>query len=104
MLKCQEHQKKTRYVDSKKRCIAKNTALVIGIAERVSFSKQNIHQIYADLSIFLSNDVVRGSFITTFVDKLNIFASYTNKIISRIKRELVAAFNIVDMRPLVFYV
>lgn len=42
--------------------------------------------------------------MTTFVDDLNIFALPGSGIIQQIKRELAAAFDMVDRGPLAFYV
>ena len=68
------------------------------------FTKLGFQRIHADHSIFVTNEGVRGPIITTFVDDLNIFAPRGSGIISRIKSELAAAFDMVDMGPLAFYV
>ena len=47
---------------------------------------------------------VERPIITTIVDDLNIFAPAGSGIIKRIKEELAAAFDMVDMGPLAFYV
>lgn len=68
------------------------------------FTKLGLQRIHADHSIFVTNEGVRGPIITTFVDDLNIFAPRGSGIISRINSELAAAFDMVDMGPLAFYV
>lgn len=68
------------------------------------FTQLGLHRIHADHSIFVTSEGVRGPIITTFVDDPNIFAPRGSGIISRIKSELAAAFDMVDMGPLAFYV
>ena len=53
---------------------------------------------------FVTPPGVQGPIITTFVDDLNIFAPEGSGIMKRIKGELAAAFDMVDMGPLAFYV
>lgn len=65
------------------------------------FTRLGLHRIHADLNIFVTSERVRGPIITTFVHD-NIFALCGNGIISRIKRELAAAFYMVDIGPLAF--
>lgn len=66
--------------------------------------KLGLHRLHADHSIFVTSQSVQKPIITTFVDDLNIFAPAESGIIKRIKGELAAAFNMVDMGPLAFYV
>ena len=66
--------------------------------------KLGLHQLHVDLSIFLTSQGVQGPIITTIVDDLIIFAPKGSKIIKRIKEELAAAFDMVDIGPLAFYV
>ena len=47
---------------------------------------------------------MKDPIITSFVNDLNIFASFGSRIISCIKLELTMAFEMVDMGPLAFYV
>lgn len=68
------------------------------------FTQLGLHQIHADHSIFVTSERVCGPIITTFVDDLNIFAPRGSGIISQIKSELAAAFDMVDIRLLTFYV
>lgn len=53
---------------------------------------------------FVTTKGVQGPIITTFVDDLNIFATSGSGIMQLVKKELAAAFDMVDMGPLAFYV
>ena len=68
------------------------------------FEKLSLHQVYTDYSIFVINKRVCGPIIITFVDDLNIFALWNSEIILQIKKELVPDYDMVDMRPLAFYI
>ena len=68
------------------------------------FTKLGLHRIHADHSKFVTSEGVRVPIITTFVDDLNMFAPRGSGILPRIKSELAAAFDMVDMGPLAFYV
>ncbi len=68
------------------------------------FIKLGLHCLHANHIIFVTYQDVNGLIIISFVDNLNIFAPHGSSIICRINKELTAAFKIVDMGPLVFYV
>lgn len=68
------------------------------------FTKLGFYRLYADHSIFVTTEGVRDPIITTFVNDFNIFAPPRSGVIQRIKKELAAAFDMVDMGPLAFYV
>ena len=75
--------------------------------ERLSnflLTKLGLHRLHADHSIFVTPQGVQGPIVTTFVDDLNIFTPAGSGIMKRVKEELAAAFDIVDMGPLAFYV
>ena len=68
------------------------------------FTKLGLHRLHADHSIFATDQDIKNSIITSFIDNLNIFALLGSGIISCIKSELTTAFEMVNMGPLVFYV
>ena len=47
---------------------------------------------------------VQGPIVTIFVNDLNIFTPAGNGIMKQVKKKLAATFNIIDIRPLAFYV
>ena len=68
------------------------------------FTQLGLHRIHADHSIFVTSEGVRGPIITTFVDDLNIFAPGKSGIMLRIRSELAAAFDMVDILEHLMYV
>lgn len=68
------------------------------------FIKLGLLHLYANHSIFITDQGINGPIITTFINNFNIFAPYSSRIISRIKSTLTTAIEIVDMGLLAFYV
>ena len=65
--------------------------------------KLGLARINADHRIFISKAGLNGLVISTFVDDIKIIAPKRSGHISRVKAELVAAFSMVDMGPISFY-
>ena len=68
------------------------------------FTKSRFYCLYANHSIFITNQGINGLIITIFMDNLNIFPFYRSEIICYIKKKLIAIFEIVDIKLLVFYI
>lgn len=74
--------------------------------ERLSnflLQKLGLSRINADHSIFVTKAGLDGPVISTFVDDIKIMAPKGSGIIQRVKAELAAAFSMVDMGPISFY-
>lgn len=71
---------------------------------QVSIQKFGFYQIYANYSIFVINDIVCSLIITIFIHNLNISALYESKILLKIKKDLAAMFDKIDIVFLVFYI
>lgn len=74
--------------------------------ERLSgflLEKLGLACIYADHSIFITKASLNGPIVSTFVDDIKIMGIKGNSFIARVKAELVAAFLMVDMGPISFY-
>lgn len=65
--------------------------------------KLGLAKINADHSIFISKAGLNGPVVSTFVDDIKIMAPKGSGHISRVKSELAAAFSMVDMGPISFY-
>lgn len=65
--------------------------------------KLGLAKINADHSIFISKTGLNGPVVSTFVDDIKIIAPKGSGHISRVKSELAAAFSMVDMGPISFY-
>ncbi len=74
--------------------------------ERLSgflLEKLGLARIHADHSIFITKAGLNGPIVSTFVDDIKVMAPKGSGLIQRIKTELTAAFSIVDMGPISFY-
>ena len=74
--------------------------------ERLStflIEKLGLKRLYADHGIFSTKAGVKGPIISLWVDDLNLFAPAKLKWMARMKGELTAAFKMVDMEPIQFY-
>ena len=60
-------------------------------------------RIYAYHSIFITKDGLNDPIVSTFVDDIKIIGIKESGFIARVKAELAAAFSIVDMGPISFY-
>ena len=67
------------------------------------FQKLGLVRINADHSIFVTLAGLDGPIVSTFIDDIKIMAPKNSNMIARVKSELAAAFSIVDMRPISFY-
>ena len=65
--------------------------------------KLGLKQINTDQSIFVTPLGINVPIVSTFVDDINIIGVKESDYIKRVKRELAAAFEMVDMRPINFY-
>ena len=65
--------------------------------------KLGLSRIHADHSIFITKTGLNGSIVSTFVDDIKIMGIKRSGFIERVKAELAAAFSIVDMGPISFY-
>ena len=74
--------------------------------ERLSgflLEKLGLARIHADHSIFITKAGLNGPIVSTFVDDIKVIAPKGSGIIQRVKTELTAAFSMVDMGPISFY-
>lgn len=60
-------------------------------------------EIYADYSIFIINKCLNRSIMNTFVDNIKIINIKKSGFIKKIKEKLIAAFSIVDINFISFY-
>lgn len=60
-------------------------------------------RLHADHGIFATKDGLKGPIVSSFVDDLNIMAPKGTGLITRVKDKLKAAFNMVDMGPISYY-
>lgn len=65
--------------------------------------KLGLSQINADHSIFIMQDGLKSSIVSIFVDGIKIMGPIRSGVIEKVKRELTAAFEIVDLGPIRFY-
>ena len=66
------------------------------------FEKLNLHHLHADHSIFATAESFKSSILTSWVDDIKIIAPST-AMINKVKEELSAAFEMIDMGPISFY-
>ncbi len=74
--------------------------------ERLSdfpLKKLGLARINADHSIFVTIADLDGPVVSTFLDDIKIIAPKNSDMIARVKSELAAAFSMVDMEPISFY-
>ena len=74
--------------------------------ERLSgflLEKLGLARIHADHSIFIIKADLNGPIMSTFVDDIKIMGIKGSGFIKRVKAELAAAFSMVDMGPISFY-
>ena len=65
--------------------------------------KLGLKRINTDQSIFVTPSGINGPIVSTFVDDIKVIGVKESGQIKRVKRKLAAAFEIVDMRPINFY-
>ena len=65
--------------------------------------KLDLHRINADHSIFVTEVGIQGPIVSTFVDDIKIMEVKGSRVIEQVKKELAAAFDIVDMGSISFY-
>lgn len=65
--------------------------------------KLGLSQINTDHSIFITQYGLKGPIVNTFVGYIKIMGPKRSGIIERVKKELAAAFEMVDMGPISFY-
>ncbi len=65
--------------------------------------KLGLARIHADHSIFITKAGLNGLIVRTFVDDIKVIAPKRSGIIQRVKTQLTAAFSMVDMGPISFY-
>ena len=65
--------------------------------------KLGLKQINTDQSIFVTPSGMNRPIVSTFVDNITVMGVKESGHITRVKRELAAAFKMVDMRPINFY-
>ena len=65
--------------------------------------KLGLSPIHANHSIFITKAGLNGPIVSTFVDDIKIMGIKRSGFIERVKAELVAAFSMVDMSPISFY-
>lgn len=65
--------------------------------------KLGLTWIHADHSIFVSKAGLKGPMLSVFMDDIKIMAPKCSGMIERVKAELTAAFSMVDMGPISFY-
>lgn len=68
-----------------------------------SLKKLDFEQINADHSIFILVVEINGPIMWTFVDDIKIMRPKNFGVISRLKEEFTAAFEMVEMGPISFY-
>lgn len=62
-----------------------------------------LKQTYADHSIFITDTSLKKLIMSMFVDDIQIIGLKRNRFIKKIKKELIAAFSIIDMDLISFY-
>ena len=62
-----------------------------------------LKRIHADHSIFISTAGLNGPVVSVFVDDIKIMGVKGSGAIGRVKAELIAAFSMVDLGPISFY-
>ncbi len=65
--------------------------------------KLGLTRINSDHSIFITRQGLEGLFVSTFVYEIKIMGPKNTWVIARVKMELTAAFKMVDMGPISFY-
>ncbi len=65
--------------------------------------KLDLARIHSDHSIFITKAGLNRPIVSTFVDDINIIAPPRSGMIQQVKTQLTAAFSIVDMGPISFY-
>ena len=65
--------------------------------------KLGLQRINADHSIFVTSAGINGPIVSTFVDDIKIMGAKNSGVIGRVKKELTATFDMVDMGPISFY-
>ncbi len=65
--------------------------------------KLGLKRINADHSIFVTPSGINGPIVSTFVDDIKVMGVKRSGHIEKVKRELSAAFEMVDMGPISFY-
>lgn len=65
--------------------------------------KLGLTRLHADHGIFATKEGIKGPIVSSFVDDLNIMAPKGSGQIKRVKDELTAAFKMVDMGPISYY-
>lgn len=66
-------------------------------------TKLDLMWIYADHSIFILEEGLKGPILSIFVDNIKIITPKGNEIIEKVKRELIAIFSMIDMGSISFY-
>lgn len=67
------------------------------------FTKLGLTWIHANHSIFVFEVSLKGPVLSVFEDDIKIMALKRSEMIERVNMELTAAFSIVDIRPINFY-
>lgn len=67
------------------------------------FEKLGLSKLYANYRIFATQDRFKKLIISSFVDNLNIMTRKRLGLATKIKNKLKAAFNIVDMGSISYY-
>lgn len=65
--------------------------------------KQDLTRIHADHGIFITKAGLNGPIVSTFVDDIKIMGVNGIGFITKVKAELAAAFSMVDIGPISFY-
>lgn len=74
--------------------------------ERLSaflLEKLGLTRIHADHSIFITKAGLNSPIVSTFIDDIKIMGVKESGFIERLKAELTAAFSMVDISPISFY-
>lgn len=65
--------------------------------------KLGLKQINADYSIFVTSLAINGPIVSTFNDNVKVIEVKKSNHIKRVKRKFADTFEMVDMRPISFY-
>lgn len=65
--------------------------------------KLGLSRIHTDHSIFMLTAGLNGQVVSVFVDDIDIKGMKESGVINKVKAELIAAFSMVDMGPISFY-
>lgn len=65
--------------------------------------KLGLRRINTDHSIFVLTAEINGPIASSFVDDIKIMGAKDSGVISRVKAELTAAFEMIDIGPISFY-